>query len=102
MQFGLCEEYDCRVISAVREKFKPEVIVCQCGTDGVVGDPLASFNLTPQGLAHCVQYLMDFNLPLVLLGGGSCLSEYSLDYHCDIYRVAKKVSCSLLLNKFVY
>ena len=60
------------------ENFNPEVIVCQCGTDGVVGDPLASFNLTPQGLSHCVQYLMEFNLPLVLLGGGThtvCLSQ---------------------------
>jgi len=66
------------VISAVREKFCPEAVVCQCGTDGVVGDPLASFNLTPQGLAQCIQYLMTFNLPLVLLGGGTCVftTEY--------------------------
>lgn len=59
-----------RVVSAVQEKFCPEVIVCQCGADGVAGDPLSCFNLTPQVLSDCIQYLMDFHLPLVLLGGG--------------------------------
>jgi len=62
---------DYRVMSAVREKFSPEAVVCQCGADGIAGDPLACFNLTPQVLSRCVQYLMEFNLPLVLLGGGT-------------------------------
>jgi len=62
---------DCRVMSAVHEKFRPEAIVCQCGADGVAGDPLGSFNLRPRGLSDCVRYLMDFQLPLVLLGGGT-------------------------------
>jgi len=57
-------------MSAVREKFRPSAVVCQCGTDGIAGDPQACFNLTPKVLLHCVQYLMEFNLPLILLGGG--------------------------------
>jgi len=57
-------------MSAVRESFSAEAIVCQCGTDGIVGDPMACFNLTPLCLVHCIQYLLAFRLPLVLLGGG--------------------------------
>jgi len=60
----------CRVLSAVKEKFHPSAVVCQCGADVIAGDPQACFNLTPQGMARCIQYLMDFNIPLVLLGGG--------------------------------
>jgi len=59
-------------MSVVREKFRPAAIVCQCGADGIAGDPLACFNLTQQVLSDCVQYLMQFNVPVVLLGGGIC------------------------------
>ena len=57
-------------MSVVREKFRPTAVVCQCGADGIAGDPQACFNLTQQALSQCVQYLMQFNVPLVLLGGG--------------------------------
>ena len=63
-------------MSVVREKFCPAAVACQCGADGVAGDPLACFNLTQQVLSHCVQYLMQFNVPLVLLGGGMCSHDY--------------------------
>lgn len=59
-----------RVLSEIFRVFVPEVIVCQCGADGIAGDPMNSFNLTPRGLAACVRYLNTFNLPLLLLGGG--------------------------------
>ncbi|XP_021344195.1 histone deacetylase 8-like, partial [Mizuhopecten yessoensis] len=60
----------CRVIQKVRTVFRPEAIVCQCGADGLVGDPMDSFNLTPLSLGRCVYFLLDWALPTLLLGGG--------------------------------
>ncbi|XP_068690376.1 histone deacetylase 8-like [Montipora foliosa] len=59
-----------RVLSEVKLKFKPKAVVCQCGVDTLAGDPMASFNLTQHGIGECVKRLMDWNLPLLLLGGG--------------------------------
>ncbi|XP_074653922.1 histone deacetylase 8-like isoform X2 [Tubulanus polymorphus] len=59
-----------RLICKVIEQFNPGAVVCQCGADGVAGDPMASFNLTPIGLGRCVKYLLQKRLPLLLLGGG--------------------------------
>jgi len=59
-----------RVMSEVRMSFKPSAVVCQCGVDTLAGDPMASFNLTQNGIGECVRYLMNWNLPLLLLGGG--------------------------------
>lgn len=57
-------------MSEVKEKFKPNAVVCQCGVDTLAGDPMASFNLTQHSIGECVRYLMEWNLPLLLLGGG--------------------------------
>ncbi|XP_044178345.1 histone deacetylase 8-like isoform X1 [Acropora millepora] len=59
-----------RILSEVQLRFKPKAVVCQCGVDTLAGDPMASFNLTHHGIGECVKYLMDWNLPLLLLGGG--------------------------------
>ena len=60
----------CRVMSEVKKRFKPSIVVCQCGVDTLAGDPMASFNLTQYSIGECVKYLMEWNLPLLLLGGG--------------------------------
>ncbi|XP_060065441.1 histone deacetylase 8-like [Ylistrum balloti] len=60
----------CRVIQKVRSMFKPEAVVCQCGADGLAGDPMDSFNLTPRSLGRCVYFILDWSLPTLLLGGG--------------------------------
>ena len=57
-------------MSEVRTRFKPSAVVCQCGVDTLASDPMASFNLTQQSIGECVKYLMNWNLPLLLLGGG--------------------------------
>ncbi|XP_046578893.1 histone deacetylase 8-like [Haliotis rubra] len=59
-----------RVMTKVKEKFRPEAVVCQCGADGIAGDPMESFNLTPLGLGRCVYILQSWKIPLLLLGGG--------------------------------
>lgn len=57
-------------MTRVKEKFRPEAVVCQCGADGIAGDPMESFNLTPLGLGRCVYTLQSWKIPLLLLGGG--------------------------------
>ena len=52
------------------KRFRPEAIVCQCGADGLAGDPLGTFNLTPSAYTRCLTTLRDLQLPLLVLGGG--------------------------------
>ena len=65
-----------RVLNKVNERYKPDVVVCQCGADGVFGDPMESFNLTPLSLGRCVQLMLSWKLPVMLLGGGTSLTLY--------------------------
>ena len=69
--FMICYFHDYfSVLSAVKSQFDPEAVVCQCGADGLVGDPMATYNLTLHGLGRCVEWLMDWQLPTLLTGGG--------------------------------
>merc|ERR1719312_684165 len=52
------------------EKFKPEAIVLQCGTDSLAHDRLGCFNLTSKGHDECIRYVKSKGIPLVVLGGG--------------------------------
>jgi len=54
----------------VVEKFQPEAIVCQCGADSLVNDPMGTFNLTLKSYRQCVRHLKQLQLPLLILGGG--------------------------------
>lgn len=66
------------------EKFQPGAIVLQCGADSLsgliihipnldnppLGDRLGCFNLSLKGHADCVEYVMSFNVPTLVVGGG--------------------------------
>ncbi|KAK7793565.1 hypothetical protein R5R35_000401 [Gryllus longicercus] len=58
------------VMLKIWKTFNPEVIVVQCGADGLSGDPTNAFNLTLQGFAKCVKTILSWNLPTMFLGGG--------------------------------
>ncbi|KAJ3562842.1 hypothetical protein NP233_g9325 [Leucocoprinus birnbaumii] len=58
------------VIAKILDVFQPSAVVLQCGADSLSGDKLGCFNLTMKGHAHCVQFLRQQNIPLILLGGG--------------------------------
>lgn len=62
----------------MKEKFDPEAVVCQCGADGLAGDPNESFNLTPLSLGKCVYTLLSWKLPILLLGGGKLTHNLSI------------------------
>jgi len=58
------------IMTEVKARFRPNVIVCQCGADGLAGDPMAAFNLSPKGLGQCIQELLSWQNPILFLGGG--------------------------------
>ncbi|GAA6042077.1 hypothetical protein JCM8097_004097 [Rhodosporidiobolus ruineniae] len=57
-------------VEKVREAYQPEAVVLQCGVDGLAGDPCKEFNLPLSALGTCVFAALEWNLPLLLLGGG--------------------------------
>lgn len=59
-----------QVLTKVIDKIQPQVIVAQFGADGLVSDPMNSFNLTPKSLIKSFQLLKATSIPLIALGGG--------------------------------
>ncbi|KAG9008601.1 histone deacetylase [Tulasnella sp. JGI-2019a] len=58
------------VMGPVINMFDPSSIVLQCGADSLGCDRLGAFNLSINAHGECVQFIKDFNLPLLILGGG--------------------------------
>uniref|UniRef100_A0A3Q2UMF6 Histone deacetylase 8 n=1 Tax=Fundulus heteroclitus TaxID=8078 RepID=A0A3Q2UMF6_FUNHE len=58
------------VMQEVRSQFNPEAVLMQLGADTMAGDPMCSFNMTPVGVAQCLQHVLQWQLPALLLGGG--------------------------------
>lgn len=59
-----------RALSAVMERFSPDVIVLQCGADSLAGDRLGLFNLSSWGHGKCVQSVRALGIPILAVGGG--------------------------------
>ena len=88
----------CRVIAVVKERFKADAIVCQCGADCLVGDPISDggaegFNLSLKSITKCVQHLMSWDVPLLVLGGGGY--HLANTARCWTYLTAVLVSMEL-------
>jgi histone deacetylase 1/2 len=70
------------IISQVMEWYRPGAIVLQCGADSLAGDKLGCFNLSMEGIifayntrltsghASCVEFVLKFDVPVLVLGGG--------------------------------
>ncbi|KAL7752891.1 histone deacetylase [Sorochytrium milnesiophthora] len=58
------------VMKEVIDRYDPNAIVLQCGADSLGCDRLGCFSLSIQGHGACVEYIRQFNKPLVILGGG--------------------------------
>ena len=52
------------------EVYDPGAVVLQCGADSLAGDRLGCFNLSLKGHGKCLEFLRQYNVPLMLLGGG--------------------------------
>jgi len=58
------------IMEAVRQRFRPDVVVLQCGADSLAHDKLGTYNTTLRGHGACVKLTKSWNLPLLVLGGG--------------------------------
>ena len=58
------------IMAKVMEMYQPDAVVFQSGADSLTGDRLGCFNLSIRGHAECLKYMMTFNVPLLVLGGG--------------------------------
>lgn len=55
--------------------WEPEMVVVQCGVDGLAGDPMAVWNLSAAAYVRAIQRVLGWNKPTLLLGGGGYRSE---------------------------
>jgi acetoin utilization protein AcuC len=55
---------------AAIEKFAPDVIVLELGMDCLAGDPLTHLQLTNNAYAAAIEKVLDFNRPILAVGGG--------------------------------
>jgi histone deacetylase 1/2 len=59
-----------KTISNINEKFKPQAIVLQGGTDSMSGDRLGCFNLSVKGHSIGTRFVKTLGVPFIMLGGG--------------------------------
>lgn len=59
-----------QIMEEVRNKFRPDAVVVQCGADSLAYDRLGTYNTTIRGHGSCVKLIKSWNLPLLVLGGG--------------------------------
>ncbi|SPO28932.1 related to histone deacetylase [Ustilago trichophora] len=50
--------------------WQPEMVVVQCGVDGLAGDPMAVWNLSASAYVKAIQRVLGWKKPTLLLGGG--------------------------------
>mmetsp|Transcript_10284 Transcript_10284/g.17891 ORF Transcript_10284/g.17891 Transcript_10284/m.17891 type:complete len:428 (+) Transcript_10284:176-1459(+) len=58
------------IMRKVMEVFQPGAIVLQCGADSLSGDRLGCFNLSIKGHGEAVRFMKEFNVPMLVTGGG--------------------------------
>jgi histone deacetylase 1/2 len=64
-----------KVMSQVMTNFVPDVLVIQCGADSLSKDRLGHLNLSIRGHAECLNFMKNFGIPMILLGGGGYTIE---------------------------
>jgi len=83
------------VIENSVSKFKPNVIVLQCGADSLAGDRLGCFNLSEVGHSYCIEKVKSFNIPFIMLGGGG----YTIKNVAKIWTLETAIACGVDLKK---
>jgi len=58
------------IMKKVIEIYNPEVIILQAGADSVAHDMIGEFNITSMCHGEAVNFMLNFNIPTILLGGG--------------------------------
>ncbi len=58
------------IVEKVREHYRPDVVVLQCGADSLAGDRLGTHNTSIKAHGACVRLVKSWGLPTMILGGG--------------------------------
>lgn len=87
--FGSCVE-------TVRDAFRPDAIVVQCGADSLAGDPCRLGNLSSMGMAHVVERVLKWAAPTLLFGGGGYADASAAICWAGLTAVAAGVGASEL------
>ena len=58
------------IMEAVRQHYRPDCVVLQCGADSLAYDKLGTHNTRIKGHGTCVEIIKSWCLPTILLGGG--------------------------------
>lgn len=45
-------------------------MILQCGADSLAHDLIGDFNLSSKGHGECVEYMKQFDVPMIVIGGG--------------------------------
>ena len=62
-------------VDKVFERYRPDAVVLQCGSDSIVGDRIGGFNLTIDGHGNAFKHVLSKGVPTVCLGGGGYTAE---------------------------
>lgn len=82
-----------RVLKEVYAAFNPEAVVLQLGADTIAGDPMCSFNMTPEGVGRCLKYVLQWQLATLVLGGGECILPFSEKHICPPVTLPQVPAC---------
>lgn len=58
------------IVSNAIRRFNPSAIVYQSGADSLAEDRLGPFNLSIKGHSDCLKFVVDHDIPVLVLGGG--------------------------------
>ncbi|CAG8572912.1 9847_t:CDS:2 [Ambispora leptoticha] len=58
------------IMTEVKDRYQPSVVVLQCGADSLGLDRLGAFNLSIKAHGDCVKIIKSWQIPLLVLGGG--------------------------------
>lgn len=82
-----------RVLKEVYAAFNPDAVVMQLGADTIAGDPMCSFNMTPEGVGKCLKYVLQWQLATLVLGGGECILLFSEKCVCPPVTLPRVPAC---------
>ena len=77
------------IVPPLFNAYKPDVIVFELGADALAADPLAHLQLTNNTYADIIYHLLDFNISILMTGGGG----YNIDNTVRAWALAWNVLC---------
>lgn len=62
-------------MAGVMAKYRPHALVVQLGADSLCYDKLGQFNMSVKGHARCLNFMLKYSLPTIMMGGGGYTIE---------------------------